>query len=50
MTLLGSILIVLSLPLLIGYQASDQDHRMWLRLGGVLLGTGMFITALDFVQ
>ncbi len=46
MGVLGGLLIFLSLPLLIGYGISEKKNKMWLRLGGILLGVGVVIIIL----
>lgn len=40
---LGLLLIILALPLLIGYAISEKKNKMWLRLGIIMGAVGLVI-------
>ena len=42
----GWILVILALPLFIGYGLSDRKNRMWLRLGLLMAGVSLVIVLL----
>jgi hypothetical protein len=46
---MGWILIILAVPLLIGYGLSDKKNPMWLRLGVAMAGIGFLIQLLTSV-
>ena len=49
MGVLGWILIILGVPLLLGYVISDKKPKMWLRLGAILGVVGALIVVLGMV-
>lgn len=46
MSVLGILLIILALPLLIGYGISEKKNQMWLRLGIIMGVIGVIIIIL----
>lgn len=49
MGVLGWLLIILGIPLLLGYAISDKKPKMWLRLGAILGVVGVLIVILGFI-
>jgi len=49
MGILGGFLIVLALPLFIGYAISDKKSKNWLNLGLIMGGVGLVIVLLSAI-
>lgn len=43
----GGLLIILALPLLIGYGIGEKKNQMWLRLGLIMAGVGIVIVVIS---
>lgn len=46
MTILGSILMVLAAPLLLGYFIGEKKNKSWRNLGVIMGGLGLLIMAI----
>lgn len=47
MGILGGLLIILALPLLIGYVIGSRKNQMWLRLGLIMGAVGIVIVVIS---